>query len=194
MLQLFSSLMQEQRYFYSHIYTRCTTPTNSQHRTTLKVKHRTYTERSGHSSKKKNNLSTTYFKCIFYCASNKGKGGSYRLKSLLRWKCLRFPRLSWQQFGMWKLQHHEKCQCHTWKLLGAFLFRRSSKTWLTICFQYDIVYYRKLQLWDKDMWYKDTARRHGWTPKLRLKELRLDILTKTKDRTDLREKRLLSPW
>jgi hypothetical protein len=35
------------------------------------------------------------------------------------------------------------------QLLGAILFRRSSKIWLTICFQYDIDCYRRLRLWDE---------------------------------------------
>jgi hypothetical protein len=36
-------------------------------------------------------------------------------------------------------------------MLGAFLFRRSSKTWLTICFQYDMDYYRGLRLQDEGL-------------------------------------------
>jgi hypothetical protein len=34
-------------------------------------------------------------------------------------------------------------------LLGAFYLRRSSKTWLTICFQYDMDYYKGLRLRDE---------------------------------------------
>jgi hypothetical protein len=80
---VFSSLMQEQRYFCSQIFI-----LDAQHLPILNTeqhwKWNIWIILKDPAIQVKENLLQVHF----YCVSNIGKGGSYRLKSLLRWRCL----------------------------------------------------------------------------------------------------------
>jgi hypothetical protein len=79
-------------------------------------------------------------------------------------------------------------------LLGAFVFRRSSKTRLT-CFPSIIYCHRNLRFWDEGVhdirgviWEKDES-----IPKLRMKKLRLSARAVMENGTDLKGNILPSP-